>query len=148
MISEEDRAFLSGHRYCIVGTNRRSGPPALSPVFYVFDGDEIVISITTDRHKYRAITSDPRVSLCVIHEESPFPYLTVYGTGRVEDTGAGDAMAAVSEKIFGRALTDDERGVIDRRVVDEHRVVLRVTVDRVIGLGPPRPKTSGPQTGR
>ena len=143
MIPEEHREFLATHRYCIVGTNSRSGPPALSPVFYVLDGDELLISITSDRHKYRAITRDPRVSLCVIHEEMPFPYLTVYGTGRFDEPSAGDAMAAVSEKIFGRPVTDEERAGIDRRVIDEHRVALRVAVDRVIGMGPPRPKSTG-----
>ena len=133
MIPEEHRAFIAEHRYCVVGTNSRSGPPALSPVFYVLDGEEIVISITTERHKYRAITRDPQVSLCIIHEEMPFPYATVYGTGRIDEAGGADAMVAVSERMFGRALTDDERAGIDRRVVAEHRVALRVTVDRVIG---------------
>ena len=132
-IPEEHRAFLAEHRYCVVGTNSGSGPPALSPVFYVMDGDEIVISITTERHKYRAIKRDPQVSLCIIHEEMPFPYATVYGTGRIDEDGGADAMVAVSERMLGRSLTDDERAGIDRRVEAEHRVALRVTVDRVIG---------------
>ena len=132
-IPEEHRAFLAEHRYCVVGTNSRSGPPALSPVFYVLDGEEIVISITTERHKYRAITRDPQVSLCIIHEEMPFPYATVYGTGRIDEEGGADAMIAVSERMFGRPLTDDERAGIQRRVETEHRVALRVSVDRVIG---------------
>lgn len=132
-IPEEHRAFLSEHRYCVVGTNSRSGPPALSPVFYVMDGDDIVISITTERHKYRAIKRDPQVSLCIIHEEMPFPYATVYGTGRIDEDGGAEAMVAVSERMFGRPLTEDERAGIERRVEAEHRVALRVTVDRVIG---------------
>lgn len=132
-IPDEHRAFLAEHRYCVVGTNSRTGPPALSPVFYVLDGDEIVISITTERHKYRAITRDPQVSLCIIHEEMPFPYATVYGTGRIDEDGGAEAMVAVSERMFGRPLNDDERAGVERRVVAEHRVALRVSVDRVIG---------------
>jgi PPOX class probable F420-dependent enzyme len=141
VIPDEHRDFIASNRYCVVGTSRRSGPPALSPVFYVLDGDEIVVSMTADRHKYRAISSDPQVSLCIIHEQMPLPYVTVYGTGRIEEAGAADAMAAVSEKIFGRPLTPEERTTIEQRVVAEHRVVLRVSVDRVIGLGPPRPSS-------
>ena len=55
-------------------------------------------------------------------------------------------MAAVSELIIGRALDDKERQSIDKRVVDEQRVALRVTPERVIGLGPPRPKSGSTPT--
>ena len=79
--------------------------------------------------------------MCVLHEDFPYSYVTVYGRGRIEEDGAADAMAAVSERIFGRPLTDEERRGIDVRVVDEHRVVLRVVLERVIGLGPPRPSS-------
>ena len=140
MIDTEHHHFLATHRLCVVGTGRSDGPPALSPVFYVLDGDDVLISITTDRHKYRAVSKDPNVSLCVLHEEFPFSYVTVYGRGAITEDDAAETMERVSEAIFGRPLTDDERSGIGRRVVDEHRVSLRVTPERVIGLGPPRPK--------
>jgi PPOX class probable F420-dependent enzyme len=134
VIPDEHREFIASHRYAVVGTNRTSGPPALSPVFYVVDGDDILISITTERHKYRALTRDPQVSLCIIHEEMPFPYMTVYGTARFDEdaAAAAGAMVAVSESMLGRPMTDEERAAIDQRVVAEKRVVLRVTVDQVI----------------
>jgi PPOX class probable F420-dependent enzyme len=142
VLTDEHRQFLADHRLCVVGTGRRAGPPALSPVFYLFDNDEMVVSITATRHKYRAIQSDPAVSLCVLHEEFPYSYLTVYGQGRIETEGAAEVMAAVSELIIGRGLDADERAKIDQRVADEQRVVLRVTPERVIGLGPPRPRSN------
>src|SRR5947209_7086256 len=104
VIADEHRQFLAEHRLCVVGTNRSTGPPALSPVFYLFDNDEIVVSITATRQKYRAVQNDPDVSLCVLHEEFPFPYVTVYGRGRVEHEGAADVMAAVTEMIIGQPL--------------------------------------------
>ena len=141
VLSEEHRQFLATHRLCVIGTSRRAGAPALSPVFYLFENDEIVVSITATRHKYRSVRRDPNVSVCVLHEEFPFSYLTVYGRGRVEQDHAADVMAKVSEIIIGRPLDGPERHKIEQRVADEQRVVLRITPDRVIGLGPPRPKT-------
>ena len=141
-IPEDHRQFLASHRLCVIGTGRPSGPPAMSPVFYLFEDDEIVVSITTDRHKYRAISRDPSVSACVLHEEFPFSYVTVYGRGRIETDGAYAAMAGVTEMMLGRALEREEQQRIEQRVVDEHRVVLRITPERVIGLGPPRPKAA------
>ena len=41
-MTDDQRAFLQTHRLCIVGYERQSGPPALSPVYYVMDGDDVI----------------------------------------------------------------------------------------------------------
>ena len=55
MIPKERREFLEQHRLAIVGVPRKAGPPHMSPVYYVVDGDEIVISTTASRFKGRAV---------------------------------------------------------------------------------------------
>jgi nitroimidazol reductase NimA-like FMN-containing flavoprotein (pyridoxamine 5'-phosphate oxidase superfamily) len=48
MIPEEHRQFLETHSFAIVGYNRKSAPPSLSPVYYAVDGEDIVFSTTKD----------------------------------------------------------------------------------------------------
>jgi PPOX class probable F420-dependent enzyme len=132
MISEERRAILSEHRLCVVGYDRRVGPPALSPVYYVLDGDDLLISTTATRAKAKAIRRNPQVSLCVLGEKTPHPYLTIYGRGRIEEEGAVDLMMRIGEKMLGRPIPETARPALEDRAREERRVVLRVTPESTL----------------
>ena len=127
MTPEERKTFLSEHRLCVVAYGRKGGPPALSPVYYAMDGDDLLISTTATRAKAKAVRRDTRVTVCVIGEQPPFPYLTVYGRGRIEEDGAVNAMMAVGGKMTGRVLPESARLALEERARSEQRVVLRVT---------------------
>ena len=127
MTPEERTGFLKTHRLAIVGHDRRDAGPAMSPVYYVMDGDDLLISTTASRAKAKAVRRDPRVSVCVLGEQMPFPYLTVYGRGRIEEDGAADVMMAVGSRMSGNPIPESARPAIEERAQKEGRVVLRVT---------------------
>jgi PPOX class probable F420-dependent enzyme len=124
---EERKAFLSEHRLAIVGAERKDAPPQLSPVYYVMDGDDLLISTTATRAKAKVIRRNSPVSICVLGEQPPFPYLTVYGRGRIETEGAVDVMMAVGGAMAGNPLPESTRPALEQRAEKEQRVVLRVT---------------------
>lgn len=126
MASEEQQAFLERNRLVIVGIGRTAGPPHMSPVYYVMDGEDVVISTTGSRFKAKAVRRNAEVSLCVLAEEMPFPYLLIYGTGTIEEHDAAGVMMKVAEKMSGKALPDAARPAIEERARNEGRVVLRV----------------------
>jgi nitroimidazol reductase NimA-like FMN-containing flavoprotein (pyridoxamine 5'-phosphate oxidase superfamily) len=55
---------------------RRDDAPQLSPIYYVMDGDDLLISTTETRAKTKVIRRTGRVSVCILGEQPPFPYLT------------------------------------------------------------------------
>jgi len=134
MIPEHHREFVARNRLCVLGWNRSGaaaeGPP-LTPVFYVTDGDDVVISVTEDRAKTKALRRDPAISVCVLGEEMPYPYVTLFGTARIEQEAAFEVMARVVESM-GRPLDDERRAALKERATREHRVVLRVTPQRSV----------------
>ncbi len=132
MTPEERNAFLSEHRLAIVGAERKDAPPQLSPVYYVMDGDDLLISTTATRAKSKVIRHNARVSVCVLGEEMPFPYLTVYGRGRIETEGAADVMMAVGGAMAGNPLPESMRPAIEERAKKEQRVILRVTPESFV----------------
>ncbi len=139
MILAHHRDFVARNRFCVVSWHRSSsdeGPP-LTPVFYVTDGDDVLISITEQRAKTRALRRNPAVSVCVLSEEMPYPYVTLFGTARIETSldAAYDVMARVLESM-GRTLDDDGRRALRERVEREQRVVLRVTPERAVSNVP------------
>ena len=59
------KEFLDQPNVAILATVRNDGSPHLTRVWYEYDGDEVRISITDTRAKYRHVMRDPRVSLAV-----------------------------------------------------------------------------------
>ena len=134
MIPDHHREFVNRNRLCVLSWNRADGAtegPPLTPVFYVTDGDDVVISITQDRAKTRALRRDPAISVCVLGEEMPYPYVTLFGTARIEQEQAFEVMARVVESM-GRPLDDERRKALKERAEREQRVVLRVTPQRSV----------------
>ena len=134
MIPDHHRQFVSQHRLCVLGWNRSPGAteaPPLTPVFYVADGDDVLISITEDRAKTRALRKDPAISVCVLGEEMPYPYVTLFGIASIEQEAAFEVMARVVERM-GRSLDAAGREALRQRAERERRVVLRVTPRRSV----------------
>jgi PPOX class probable F420-dependent enzyme len=130
VIPKEHREFLESHRLAVVAVQREGKPPSLSPVYYTVEGDDLLISTTATRLKGKAPRKNPDVALCVLGEEFPFPYLTVYGKARIEEQGAADVMARIAEKMFRVAISTETMPIIAQRAAEEKRVVMRVTPER------------------
>jgi len=127
MTPEERKQFLETHRLAILGVERKDAPPHLSPVYYVLDGDDLLVSVTKTRAKTTLIRKSGRLSLCVLGEQFPFPYLRVEGRGDIEADGAVEVMIRMGEKMTGAPIADSARPGIEERATREQRVVLRVT---------------------
>jgi hypothetical protein len=69
--------------------------------------------------------------VCVLGEEMPFPYVTLFGTATIEQERAFEVMAAVVESL-GRELDDEGREKLRARAEREHRVVLRIRAHRSV----------------
>ena len=101
----------------------------MTVVYYVMDGDDILVSTMADRQKARAVARDPRVSLCVLDEQWPLTYVQVYGRA-VLDTDpehGADMLRRVIELMAGQPVPDERRAQIAEMAREEKRVVVRVS---------------------
>jgi PPOX class probable F420-dependent enzyme len=142
MNAEERREFVRTHRTAIFGYARRKGPPSMSVVYYVMDGDDILGSTRAERAKAKAIQRDPEVSLCVLTEAWPFTYLLVYGRGRIETEGTVDLMMKIGELMSGQPVPESARPAVEAMAKKEQRVVVRITPEATFET-PPRPLDAG-----
>lgn len=134
MTPEERKKFLEENRYCVVAYNRKTGPPAMSPVYYVMDGDDILISTQAGRAKGSVLARRPEVSVCILSEKHPSaPYLTIYGKATIEKQGAVDVMMRIGGVMTGNEVPESARPALEKRAEEEGRVVLRITPERYIG---------------
>jgi PPOX class probable F420-dependent enzyme len=124
----ERREFVRKHRTCVFGYGRRNDGPAMTVVYYVMDGDDLLISTMAARGKVRAVRRDPKVSVCVLDEQWPLTYLLVYGDATVEeDFGqAVDVLRRVIDLMAGRQMPAEKFPEIQRMAREENRVVIWV----------------------
>src|ERR1700758_4550992 len=84
MDRDERRQFVKDHRTCIFGYARKNAGPAMTVVYCLTDGDEILISSMEERAKVKAVERNPHVSICVLDEKWPPTYLQVFGEAMID----------------------------------------------------------------
>jgi PPOX class probable F420-dependent enzyme len=129
MNRDERRGFVDSHRTAIFGYGRRQDGPAMTIVYYVVDGDDLLVSTMAARAKAKAVERNPKVALCVLDEQWPPTYLQVYCDAKVEaDHEANvDLAMRIAGVMAGQAMPDEVRPLVAEGVIRENRVVLRLT---------------------
>jgi PPOX class probable F420-dependent enzyme len=128
MNQDERRDFVRRHRTAVFGYGRRHDGPSMTVVYYVIDGDDILVSTMTGRGKAKAVRRNPKVSLCVLDESWPPTYLVVYCDARIEtDFGqVVDLMMRIAGVMAGQPMPDAVRPMVEEGARREERVVLRL----------------------
>jgi PPOX class probable F420-dependent enzyme len=74
------KAFLAGKHFAKLATLMKDGRPQLTPIWYMYEGDKLIINTSKDRVKYRNMKRDPRVSLLI---DDGYPYVSIWGKARI-----------------------------------------------------------------
>lgn len=122
------REFVRSHRTAVFGYRREAHGPAMSIVYYVVDGEDILVSTMAARGKTRAVRRDSKVSLCVLDEQWPPTYVVVYcdATVETEETGVVDLMMRIAGVMAGNPMPEAVRPMVAEGAKREDRVVLRL----------------------
>jgi PPOX class probable F420-dependent enzyme len=128
MDREERREFVRRHRTCIFGYNRKNDGPAMTVVYYVLDGDDLLVSTMAARSKALAVKRSSKVSLCILDEQWPLTYLQVYGEATLEEDfdQAVDVMRRVIDLMAGEEMPASKLPEIRAMCEKEGRVVIRI----------------------
>ena len=133
MTPEQIRAFLSaGTRTAKLATTMADGTPHVMPVWFVLDGEDIVLNTGADTVKGRAPRRDPRVSLVVDDETPPFGFVHVRGRAAIsEDLAELRRFAAL---IGGRYMGAERAEEFGARNGVPGELLVRITPERVIAV--------------
>jgi PPOX class probable F420-dependent enzyme len=129
MNRDERREFVVGHRTAIFGYGRRQDGPAMTIVYYVIDGDEILVSTMAARAKAKAVERNPKVSLCVLDEQWPPTYLQVFCDAKIDTDheASVDLGMRIAGLMAGTPMPESVRPMVAQGAKRENRVVLRLT---------------------
>ena len=97
MTSQEMQELLAKPNHAIVGVNRATGGPQLTPVWYLWDGASFWFSTTKDRAKYLNLKRDPSIAL-IIDDIEAHKYVAAYGQAEIIEQDVGELTRPIIQK--------------------------------------------------
>ena len=131
-LTAEQRAFLEEKRFAVVGTINADGSPHLAVMWYLIDGDNIVVNSAQGRIKDRNLAADPRMSVLV---DDGYRWIRVDGRARIEHD---QSIAHADIRHLAARYYEDERRVEDsvkNNFSKQHRITYRLPIRRVASEG-------------
>ena len=108
-----------------LATRGPKGEPQSSPMWFVWDGEHIKFTHTTERQKYRNVQRDPRVAISITDPDNRSTYAEFRGVvERIEADPAGTLYDELAVR-YGSA----------NRYRGDPRVILYVKVHHIVGQG-------------
>jgi PPOX class probable F420-dependent enzyme len=126
-IPDSHRDLLSAP-VAVLGTIGASGRPQLSGTWFLADGDTVKISLNTTRQKVKNLQANPKCSLLIFDEKSPYRYLELRGDAEITPDPDYEFADKVGAKYGADLRERDNPG--------ETRVVITVHPNRVVAWPP------------
>jgi PPOX class probable F420-dependent enzyme len=129
VLTPEIREFLDANRAGVLATIATDGRPRQSVVYFVRDGERLLISTESKRLKARDVVRTEWASLCVLGHEQPYPSAVFSGPAESRTRDIGPATAAVMQRIAGMPEPPEPQS--DEALAELDRVILAIEIERV-----------------
>lgn len=131
--------FLSKHTHGVLMTLKRDGRPQASNISYHYADGVARISVTDSRAKTRNLRRDPRGSLYVTSKDF-WRFVVAEGTAELSDitTSPGDSAGQELLEVYNAISAEPHPDPDEffQAMVDDQRLVVRLSVERVYGQLP------------
>jgi PPOX class probable F420-dependent enzyme len=133
MSTAEWHEFVSaGTRTAKLAVVRKNGAPHVVPVWFVLDGDDIMLTTSRKTVKGKAIRRDSRVSICVDDDRPPYAFVSIRGHAAIVNDPKELLRFAI--KIGGRYMGAARAEEFGRRNAVPEELLVRVHPTQVIAI--------------
>lgn len=85
--------------FCHLATIRADGTPHVNPMWFLWDGEHLSFTTTTNRAKYKELSARPNAAVSINDPEAPYRYLELRGTvDRIEPDPEGEFFAVLAKR--------------------------------------------------
>jgi PPOX class probable F420-dependent enzyme len=125
---DERDAFLAEPGVlCRIATVRADGSPHVTPVWFIVEGGEVLITPRKESSWLGNIRREPRVALAIDEALRPYRKVTVEGTSRiVHDLGEDDAWRDLYRRIAERYVSAEGAQHYLESTIDQPRALIAV----------------------
>lgn len=131
MTPQRYREFITeGTRTGKLATTRADGRPHVVPVWFVLDGDDLMVTTGADSVKGRALRREPRVAVCVEDDSPPYAFALIEGT--VTTSEDHDAVLRWATASAARYVGPDRAGEYGRLNAQPGEMLVRITPTHIV----------------
>lgn len=132
-IDDQARAFLSeGTRTGKLTYLAADGRPLVAPIWFVVEGNELVLNTGKATAKGRALQRDPRVSLCVDLEQMPYAFVQVQAVATISEDPA--ELLRTATAVATRYIGPDKAERFGRRNAVPGELVVRLQPTKIVAV--------------
>ena len=131
-LTQAQRRFLEEKRFAVVGTKNADGSPHLAVMWYLLEGDDIVVNSARGRIKDRNVAADPRMTVLVA---DGYRWIRIDGQAKIEHD---QAIAHADIRRLASRYYQDDRKVeesVKNNFSKQHRITYRLPIRRVASEG-------------
>jgi len=131
-LTADQRTFLEEKRFAVVGSRNPDGSPHLAVMWFLIDGENVVVNSAQGRIKDRNLAADPRMSVLV---EDGYRWIRIDGRVRIEHD---QKIAQADIRRLAARYYEDERKVdeaVKNNFGKQHRITYRLPIRRVASEG-------------
>ncbi|MET8679521.1 PPOX class F420-dependent oxidoreductase [Streptomyces sp. NPDC004647] len=133
MTHDEWHAFVTqGTRTAKLSTVRADGSPHVAPVWFVLDGDDLVLTTGKETVKGRNLRRDDRVAICVEDDRPPYAFTTLQGRAQISEELP--ELRRWATRIAARYVGAERAEEYGARNGVPGELLVRVRVDRAVAL--------------
>ncbi|MEM7291781.1 MAG: PPOX class F420-dependent oxidoreductase [Pseudomonadota bacterium] len=132
MNEQEWRLFaLQPGRNAIFTSVRPDGRPHAVPVWFDFDGDDIVITSGDATVKAKNVAAGSAVAICIDDQTYPYGFVLIEGDAVIETLSPEDLLP-YAIRCAERYVPDGQAEAYGKRNAVEGEILIRVTLNKVL----------------
>jgi PPOX class probable F420-dependent enzyme len=121
---------MTGTRTGKLAVTRPDGRPHVTPIWFVLDGDDVVLTTDETGVKGKALRRDPRAALCVDDQEPPYSFVMIEGLATL--SGDLDELRRWSTAIGGRYMGTERAEEFGARNGAPGELLVRLRITKVV----------------
>lgn len=116
------------------------GRPGLTPMWFDYEGDTILVNTASQRPKCEWIRKNPQLSMILVNPKNAYHWLSMKCTvvnEVLEDGPDGARVTAQLNKIWKKYVGDGDEYQLRDPSIDEKRVLFECRIDKIATFGVP-----------
>ena len=135
------RRLLDEPVTAIIAVTGADGTPNLTPVWFDYEGDTVLLNLATHRKKVNWLRKTPHATFLLMNPENPYHWVSLKTTVAREisedDPVEGPRVTAQLDRIWVKYTRNDPPYALRDPSIDERRVLFELDVVKVATFGRP-----------